>query len=161
MTGPKLTKLELQIMEALWSRGEASIREIQEAFPEKRQTRLHHHPDHGVPPGSQEGRAPRQESRKLPHFRGRGLARCRAAEIDRRSSGPVRRAHATRDGAPDRIRQTHAGGCKGSRENPPQAGEKGQSHNDPEIFVRCGKPRPRVGQSLMAVDAIRRRCRTC
>ena len=35
MAGPKLTKLELQIMEALWTRGEASIREIQEAFPEK------------------------------------------------------------------------------------------------------------------------------
>jgi BlaI family transcriptional regulator, penicillinase repressor len=35
MTGPKLTKLELQIMETLWSRGESSIREIQEAFPEK------------------------------------------------------------------------------------------------------------------------------
>jgi BlaI family penicillinase repressor len=30
---PKLTKLELQIMEALWSRGTASIRELQEAFP--------------------------------------------------------------------------------------------------------------------------------
>jgi BlaI family transcriptional regulator, penicillinase repressor len=35
MTLPKLTKLELQIMEALWTRGEASIREIQENFPEK------------------------------------------------------------------------------------------------------------------------------
>jgi predicted transcriptional regulator len=35
MTGPKLSKLELQIMEKLWSRGESSIREIQEAFPEK------------------------------------------------------------------------------------------------------------------------------
>jgi BlaI family transcriptional regulator, penicillinase repressor len=35
MTGPKLSKLELQIMEALWTRGESSIREIQEAFPEK------------------------------------------------------------------------------------------------------------------------------
>ena len=33
---PKLTKLELQIMEALWSRGALSIREIQEAFPEKK-----------------------------------------------------------------------------------------------------------------------------
>jgi BlaI family transcriptional regulator, penicillinase repressor len=31
---PKLTKLELQIMEALWSLGVSSIREIQEAFPE-------------------------------------------------------------------------------------------------------------------------------
>jgi BlaI family transcriptional regulator, penicillinase repressor len=32
---PRLTKLELQIMEALWSRGASSVREIQEAFPEK------------------------------------------------------------------------------------------------------------------------------
>jgi BlaI family penicillinase repressor len=36
MTLPKLTKLELQIMEALWTHGEASIREIQENFPEKK-----------------------------------------------------------------------------------------------------------------------------
>jgi BlaI family penicillinase repressor len=36
MTLPKLTKLELQIMEALWTRGEASIREIQGNFPEKK-----------------------------------------------------------------------------------------------------------------------------
>jgi BlaI family penicillinase repressor len=35
MAERKLTKLELQIMEALWTRGNASIREIQEAFPEK------------------------------------------------------------------------------------------------------------------------------
>ena len=34
MAGPKLTKLELQIMESLWTRGSASIREIQEDFPE-------------------------------------------------------------------------------------------------------------------------------
>lgn len=34
MALPKLTKLELRIMEALWSRGALSIREIQEAFPE-------------------------------------------------------------------------------------------------------------------------------
>jgi len=33
---PKLSKLEFQIMEVLWSRGESSIREIQDAFPEKR-----------------------------------------------------------------------------------------------------------------------------
>jgi predicted transcriptional regulator len=32
---PKLTKLELKIMEALWTRDEASIRDIQESFPEK------------------------------------------------------------------------------------------------------------------------------
>lgn len=35
MAQPKLTSLELQIMQALWTRGMASIREIQEAFPEK------------------------------------------------------------------------------------------------------------------------------
>jgi BlaI family penicillinase repressor len=35
MPDPKLSRLELQIMEALWTRGEASIREIQESFPEK------------------------------------------------------------------------------------------------------------------------------
>src|SRR5260370_7649211 len=35
MAEPKLTKLELQIMEALWTQGRASIRDIQETFPEK------------------------------------------------------------------------------------------------------------------------------
>jgi BlaI family penicillinase repressor len=35
MPSPKLTKLELQIMETLWTRGSVSIREIQEDFPEK------------------------------------------------------------------------------------------------------------------------------
>jgi BlaI family penicillinase repressor len=33
---PKLSKLEFQIMEALWTQGELSIREIQEAFSSKR-----------------------------------------------------------------------------------------------------------------------------
>ena len=33
---PKLTKLELQIMEALWTRGQCSVREIQESFPAKK-----------------------------------------------------------------------------------------------------------------------------
>ena len=35
MSLPKLTKLELRIMEALWSHGTSSIREIQQAFPER------------------------------------------------------------------------------------------------------------------------------
>ena len=35
MAEPKLSRLEFQIMEALWTRGECSIREIQEAFPSK------------------------------------------------------------------------------------------------------------------------------
>ncbi len=36
MADPKLTRLELQIMETLWTRGSTSIREIQESFPEKK-----------------------------------------------------------------------------------------------------------------------------
>jgi BlaI family transcriptional regulator, penicillinase repressor len=36
MAQPKLTKLELQIMDALWNKGQASIREIQDTFTEKR-----------------------------------------------------------------------------------------------------------------------------
>jgi BlaI family penicillinase repressor len=35
MALPKLSKLELQIMEALWTHGALPIREIQEAFPER------------------------------------------------------------------------------------------------------------------------------
>ncbi len=35
MKQPKLTKLELQIMEVLWTRGPCAIREIQEAFPKR------------------------------------------------------------------------------------------------------------------------------
>ena len=36
MPQPKLSKLDLRILEALWAHGKASIREIQEAFPEPR-----------------------------------------------------------------------------------------------------------------------------
>jgi predicted transcriptional regulator len=32
---PKLTKLELQIMEALWTQGACAVREIHQAFPER------------------------------------------------------------------------------------------------------------------------------
>jgi predicted transcriptional regulator len=35
MAQRKLTSFELQIMQVLWERGSVSIREIQEAFPEK------------------------------------------------------------------------------------------------------------------------------
>ena len=34
MSSPKLTRLELRIMEALWAHGAISIREIQESFPQ-------------------------------------------------------------------------------------------------------------------------------
>jgi BlaI family penicillinase repressor len=36
MATPKLSKLEFQIMETLWSKGDSSIREIQDTFSEKR-----------------------------------------------------------------------------------------------------------------------------
>ena len=36
MPSPKLSKLEFKIMQALWSKGALSVREIQETFPAKR-----------------------------------------------------------------------------------------------------------------------------
>ena len=36
MTLPRLSNLEMQIMESLWTGGELSVREIQEAFPAKK-----------------------------------------------------------------------------------------------------------------------------
>jgi BlaI family transcriptional regulator, penicillinase repressor len=35
MATPKLTKLEMKVMDALWTLGPASVREIQESFPAK------------------------------------------------------------------------------------------------------------------------------
>jgi predicted transcriptional regulator len=35
MAPPKLSKLEMKIMEALWNSGPACVRDIQETFPEK------------------------------------------------------------------------------------------------------------------------------
>jgi BlaI family penicillinase repressor len=36
MAQPKLSRLELRVMQALWTRGASSVREIQDAFPAKR-----------------------------------------------------------------------------------------------------------------------------
>lgn len=35
MPSPKLSKLEMQVMEALWSQGASSVREIHDRFPKK------------------------------------------------------------------------------------------------------------------------------
>ena len=35
MAAPRLSRLELRIMETLWTQGACSVRELQEAFPEK------------------------------------------------------------------------------------------------------------------------------
>ena len=82
MAEGKLTKLELQIMEMLWTQGQVSIREIQEAFPEKGrpayttiQTMVYRLED-------KKACAPGQEGRQLPHFRSGCIPRCRAAEVD-------------------------------------------------------------------------------
>jgi predicted transcriptional regulator len=34
MLKPRLTKLELQVLEAFWQKGRCSVREVQESFPE-------------------------------------------------------------------------------------------------------------------------------
>jgi BlaI family penicillinase repressor len=34
MAGPKLSRLELRIMDAIWTLGPCSVREVQESFPE-------------------------------------------------------------------------------------------------------------------------------
>jgi BlaI family transcriptional regulator, penicillinase repressor len=36
MKAPRLTRLELQLMDILWSLGQGAVREVQEAIPEKR-----------------------------------------------------------------------------------------------------------------------------
>jgi predicted transcriptional regulator len=36
MASPKLSKLEMKIMQALWDKGSCSVREIQESFPAKK-----------------------------------------------------------------------------------------------------------------------------
>ena len=36
MASPKLTRLELSIMETLWGQGPLSIREVQQSFPDKK-----------------------------------------------------------------------------------------------------------------------------
>jgi BlaI family transcriptional regulator, penicillinase repressor len=35
VASPRLTRLELKVMDVLWARGASAVREIQEAFPEK------------------------------------------------------------------------------------------------------------------------------
>ena len=70
---PKLARLELQILEILWARGQASVREIQEGFPEPRpayttvQTTVYRLEAKGA-------RAPDAQDRQRAHLR----AACRA-----------------------------------------------------------------------------------
>ena len=83
MPDPKLSKLELQIMEALWTRGEVSIREIQESFPEKSR------PSYGTISITinrmEEKKIVRrtEEGWKLPPLCAAHRPRCSSTEIDR------------------------------------------------------------------------------
>ena len=67
MTQPNLTKLELRILEALWAQGKASIREVQETFPEPRPA-LYDDSDNGIPAGKEASRATRAQDRQCPYF---------------------------------------------------------------------------------------------
>ena len=58
----RLSRLELSIMDALWSVGPASVREIQEAMPRRRPAGLHDGPDDRVPAGGEGRRSPREEN---------------------------------------------------------------------------------------------------
>jgi predicted transcriptional regulator len=100
MAEPKLTKLEFQIMEALWTRGEASIREIQEAFPEENrpayttiQTTVYR----------LEGKKALRRAKKVGNFHIFKAAISRHAAQRRLIDDLLAlfRAHATRNGTPD------------------------------------------------------------
>ena len=77
----KLSKLELQILEALWAQGKASVREIQETFREPRpayttiQTTVYR-----LENKKAMGAAPAQD-RQCPHFRTGHRPRCYATSL--------------------------------------------------------------------------------
>ena len=104
MAAPRLSKLEFEIMETFWSKGECSIRGIPDS---RRQAKpgLYDHPDHREPDGGQGSCAARQEGGKRLHLRGLDLPSSRAAAAHRRPAGPVWIAVTDGDGAPNRIRQ--------------------------------------------------------
>ena len=82
MAHPKLSKLELQIMETLWKAGECSIREIQGGISRIEEAGFRHHgTDNGVPAtGRKRGGSDRQANWQCQHLRCRDLARRRGAE---------------------------------------------------------------------------------
>ena len=148
MSKPKLTKLELQIMEALWSRGSASIREIQESFPEKArpayttiQTTVYR----------LEGKKAVGRVRKVGNFHVFEAAVSRDAAQRKLIDDllVLFAEHAARHGALDRIRQTYAGRREGSRESPAEARQKGQIEMIVNSFSgMCRAIAPALGNHL-------------
>ena len=100
MPSPKLTKLDLEIMETLWTRGSASIREIQEGFPESDrpayttiQTTVYR---------LESKQAVRRVKKvELSHLRGGGLPQRRPEQTRGRIARVIWRTHAARHGASD------------------------------------------------------------
>ena len=150
MALPKLTKLELQIMETLWTQGACSVREIHQAFPERGrpafttvQTTIY-----------------RLESKKA-------LRRTK-----RISNANIFEAVISRDAAQSRlvddllnlfggrtkpvmahlirIRQAHVGRRQRSRAGNPSTRKKGQE------AMSLGRPLA-TGEPPVAIDALRRR----
>ncbi len=116
MPNPKLTKLELQVMEALWQKGACSVREIQETFPEA-----------GRPAYTTvQTTVYRLERKKALRcvkrisnaniFEAAISRRRRAAPIDRRIAGAAGRQGQAGDGAPGGVGRADFGRREGSGE---------------------------------------------
>src|SRR5579863_7664250 len=71
--------------------------------PESEPSRLHHHPDHGLPARGQEGAPPGEEDQPCSHFRSADFAQRSAEPVDRGSARTVRRPVAAGYGASDRV----------------------------------------------------------
>ena len=83
MAVPKLSKLEFQIMETLWVRGEASIREVLDSLPAKGKTGVQHHPNHDLQDETKGRCAAREEGGQFSRLRGSHNAGRGAAAGDR------------------------------------------------------------------------------
>ena len=77
MSLPKLTRLELQIMETVWERGAFLRPRDSGGLSRSPPPRVHHDSDHGLSFGDQEGASLRQEDREREHLR-RGYLRDQA-----------------------------------------------------------------------------------
>ena len=136
MASPKLSRLELHIMETLWARGECSIREIQEAFPETGR------------PGftTVQTMVYRLEAKEALHCYAKriGKANIFEAAIDSeekaRSDQDVKRTaqlvrQQTSDGSYGEVRSVDSGGCQGGRAGTPQAGKTGEIKMTPASLL--------------------------
>ena len=107
MALPKLTRVELRIMDAVWRVGPASVREIQEALPAKKrpayttvQTMVYRL--------EAKGAVARVKKIGNAHCSGGNFARIHTAPAHRRAAELLRRKNPAGDGAPRRIRPSVA-----------------------------------------------------